>query len=41
MLLGVSLIKEKAEQNNDILSSILKQLEEIKKDVTELKSKIK
>ena len=40
-LLGVSLIKEKAEQNNDILSSILKQLEEIKKDVTELKSKIK
>ena len=33
-LLGVSLIKEKAEQNNDILSRILKQLEEIKKDIT-------
>ena len=40
-LLGVSLIKEKSEQNNDILSCILKQLEEIKKDVKELKSKIK
>ena len=40
-LLGISLIKEKVEQNNDILSDIRKQLEQIKKDIKELKSQNK